>query len=509
LGNANVGIPLVSFCALCTYQKEFLQGVPFFCFTGRFFSFSCLVKHKITQEERMEKNSRTNVPKSQSGSYRTQRESALQGIITPQMKIVAEKEKQSAESVRERVAAGSVVIPANRRHTNLDPEGVGQGLRTKINVNLGVSGDAHDYQRELQKTELALKYGAESIMDLSNYGATQTFRTQLIEKSTAMIGTVPVYDAIGYFEKELYDITADDFLQVVRAHAEAGVDFMTIHAGITKKAISSFRQQKRRMNIVSRGGSLLFAWMEMTGSENPFYEKYDELLDICREYDVTVSLGDALRPGCLADASDAGQFSELIELGILTQRAWEKGVQVIVEGPGHMAINEIAANVILEKKLCHNAPFYVLGPLVTDRAPGYDHITSAIGGAIAAAAGADFLCYVTPAEHLRLPDEQDVKDGIIAAKIAAHAADIAKGLPGSRTEDDAMAAARRKMNWNEIFRHAIDSEKAHAYFESTPPADRHTCSMCGKMCAVRTTNLILEGKKVELASATVSTKVKK
>lgn len=313
-----------------------------------------------------------------------------------------------------------------------------------------------------------------------------------------MIGTVPMYDAIGYLEKDLLEITAQDFLKVIEAHAKEGVDFMTIHAGINRRAVEAFKRTKRRMNIVSRGGSLLFAWMEMTGNENPFYEYYDEVLEILRKYDVTISLGDALRPGCIDDSSDAGQLCELIELGYLTTRAWEKDVQVMVEGPGHMAMNEIEANMKMQKRLCHNAPFYVLGPLVTDIAPGYDHITSAIGGAIAAASGADFLCYVTPAEHLRLPDLDDVKEGIIASKIAAHAADIAKGVKGARDADNRMADARHKVEWEEMFDIAIDEEKARRYYESTPPSDRHTCSMCGKMCAVRTTNMILEGKKVEL-----------
>ena len=309
-----------------------------------------------------------------------------------------------------------------------------------------------------------------------------------------------MYDAIGYLDKDLLEISAQDFLKVVRAHAEEGVDFMTIHAGINKRAVEAFRRDGRKMNIVSRGGSLLFAWMAMTGNENPFFEYYDEVLGILREYDVTISLGDALRPGCIDDSTDAGQISELIELGNLTKRAWEKDVQVMVEGPGHMAMDEIAANMKLQKRLCHNAPFYVLGPLVTDIAPGYDHITSAIGGAIAAASGADFLCYVTPAEHLRLPDLSDVKEGIVASKIAAHAADIAKGIKGARDADNQMAEARHVMDWDRMFEIAIDGEKAREYFESTPPADRHTCSMCGKMCAVRTTNMILEGKEVKFCS---------
>lgn len=427
-------------------------------------------------------------------------EAAKKGIVTPEMETVAKKENMDVKELMELVAAGQVAIPANVNHTALSAEGIGKGLKTKINVNLGISGDAKNYDIEMQKVDMAIKFGAEAIMDLSNYGKTNTFRKELIAKSPAMIGTVPMYDAIGYLDKDLLEISAQDFLKVVRAHAEEGVDFMTIHAGINRRAVEAFRREGRKMNIVSRGGSLLFAWMMMTGNENPFFEYYDEVLEILREYDVTISLGDALRPGCLADASDAAQISELIELGNLTKRAWEKDVQVMVEGPGHMAMNEIAANMIMEKKICHGAPFYVLGPLVTDIAPGYDHITSAIGGAIAAANGADFLCYVTPAEHLRLPDVDDVKEGIIASKIAAHAADIAKGIKGARDIDDKMAAARHKMDWDEMFDIAVDGEKARRFFEQTPPADRHTCSMCGKMCAVRTTNMILEGKEVKFCS---------
>lgn len=433
-------------------------------------------------------------------NYSTQMEAAKKGIITEQMKIVAEKEYTDPEIIRERVARGSVCIPANIFHKSLSPEGIGEGLKTKINVNLGISGDCIDYTAEMEKVQMALDFGCEAIMDLSNYGKTSTFRKELVERSTAMIGTVPMYDAIGYLEKDLLDITAKDFLKVVEAHAKEGVDFMTIHAGINKRAVSLFKETKRLTNIVSRGGSLLFAWMEMTGNENPFYEYYDEVLDILHKYDVTISLGDALRPGSTNDSSDAGQLSELIELGILTERAWAKNVQVMVEGPGHMAINEIAANMAIQKRICHNAPFYVLGPLVTDIAPGYDHITSAIGGAIAAANGADFLCYVTPAEHLRLPDVNDVKEGIIASKIAAHAADIANNLPHARDIDNKMSEARKRIDWDDMFKYAIDPEKAKKYFESTPPADRHTCSMCGKMCAMRTTNMILEGKKVEFCS---------
>lgn len=432
-------------------------------------------------------------------NYKTQMEAAKKGIVTEQMKIVAEKENMDINRLMKYVAEGKIAIPANINHKSLSPEGIGKGLKTKINVNLGVSGDCPDYKEEFEKVKTAIELGAESIMDLSNYGKTNKFRQELIDYSPAMIGTVPMYDAVGYLEKELEEITADDFLEVVEYHAQQGVDFMTIHAGINRKAIEGFKASKRVTNIVSRGGSLLFAWMEMTGNENPFYEHYDRLLDILYRYDVTISLGDALRPGSIHDSTDAAQISELIELGILTKRAWEKNVQVMIEGPGHMALNEIAANMILQKRLCHEAPFYVLGPLVTDIAPGYDHITSAIGGAVAASAGADFLCYVTPAEHLRLPDLQDVRDGIIACKIAAHAGDIAKGLEGARDIDNKMSDARRRIDWEEMFSYALDPKKARAYFESKPPTERDSCTMCGKMCAMRTTNRILSGEKIKLA----------
>ena len=433
-------------------------------------------------------------------NYATQMDAAKRGIVTPEIETVARKENRPVEFIMERVAKGTIAIPANINHKSLSAEAVGDGTRVKINVNLGISGDCKDYEMELRKVRMAIDMGAESIMDLSNYGKTNTFRKQLIDMSPAMIGTVPMYDAIGYLEKDLLEITAKDFLRVVESHAQEGVDFMTIHAGINRRAVEAFMREGRKMNIVSRGGSLLFAWMQMTGNENPFFEYYDDVLDILRRYDVTISLGDALRPGCIDDASDAGQISELIELGNLAKRAWDKDVQVMIEGPGHMAMNEIAANMQMEKRICHGAPFYVLGPLVTDIAPGYDHITSAIGGAIAAQAGANFLCYVTPAEHLRLPDENDVREGIVASKIAAHAADIALGLPGARDRDNAMAEARHKLDWPAQFALALDPEKAQRFYEQVPPTERHTCSMCGKMCAVRTTNMILEGKKVEFCS---------
>lgn len=428
----------------------------------------------------------------------TQIDAARQGIITDAMKRVAEKERKTPEEIRARVAAGTIAIPANINHKNLDPEGVGTGLRTKVNVNLGISGDLIDPEVELEKVRVALELGAEGIMDLSNHGKTQEFRKQLLEMAPVMIGTVPMYDAIGYLEKALISITPQDFLDVVRRHAEDGVDFVTIHAGMNRRVIESFKETGRLMNIVSRGGSLIFAWMEVTGNENPFYEYYDDVLEILHEYDVTISIGDAMRPGCGYDATDAGQIAELIEIGKLTKRAWDAGVQVMVEGPGHMAIDEIAANMKLQKRLCHDAPFYVLGPLVTDIAPGYDHITAAIGGAVAASSGADFLCYVTPAEHLRLPDVNDVREGLVATKIAAHAADIAKGIPGARDRDNRMSDARRRFDWEEMFALALDPVKPREYFESAPPTNEESCTMCGKMCAVRTVNTIMDGLVIDL-----------
>ena len=428
----------------------------------------------------------------------TQIDAACAGICTPEMKAVAVKEYKTPEEIRDAVAAGRIAIPANINHTTLDPEGVGEGLRTKVNVNLGISGDLMDEEMELEKARVAIELGAEGIMDLSNHGKTREFRRKLLAMSPAMIGTVPMYDAIGYLEKPLIGITAQDFLDVIRAHAEDGVDFVTVHAGMNRRVIESFKETGRLMNIVSRGGSLIFAWMEATGNENPFYEHYDEVLEILHEYDVTISIGDAMRPGCTYDASDAGQIAELIEIGKLTKRAWDAGVQVMVEGPGHMALDEIAANMKMEKRLCHNAPFYVLGPLVTDIAPGYDHITAAIGGAVAASSGADFLCYVTPAEHLRLPDANDVREGLVATKIAAHAADIAKGIPHARDVDNRMSDARRRVDWEEMFSLAIDPVKPRKYFESAPPSNEGTCTMCGKMCAVRTVNTIMDGLVIDL-----------
>lgn len=431
-------------------------------------------------------------------NYTTQMDAAKKGIITDQMRIVAQKEKMAAETLRELVAAGKVVIPANKNHINLSPEGVGQGLRTKVNVNLGVSNDCHDIQLEMEKAQAAIKLKAEAIMDLSCFGKTQDFRRQLIDFSPAMIGTVPMYDAVGMLDKDLKDITVEEFFAVVERHAQDGVDFMTIHCGMNQATAERIKRNKRLTNIVSRGGSLLFAWMELNHQENPFYEYYDRLLDICVKYDVTISLGDACRPGSLNDSTDPAQIEELITLGELTKRAWSKNVQVMIEGPGHMALNEIAANMLLEKKLCYGAPFYVLGPLVTDVAPGYDHITSAIGGAIAAASGADFLCFVTPAEHLRLPDLNDMKEGLIATRIAAHAADIAKGIPGARDWDNAMSKARADVNFPRMIELAIDPEKAGKYRASSKPECEDTCTMCGKMCPMKNIKKILNGEDLSI-----------
>ncbi|PRR80987.1 phosphomethylpyrimidine synthase ThiC [Clostridium vincentii] len=431
-------------------------------------------------------------------NYTTQMDAAKQGIITKEMEIVAKKEDKLPEEIRALVADGKVAIPANINHKSLSPEGVGQGLKTKINVNLGISKDCPECDKELDKVRVALEMKAEAIMDLSNYGKTEGMRRRIVEMSTAMLGTVPIYDAVGFYDKELKDITAEEFLAVVEKHGQDGVDFITIHAGLNREAVESVKRNRRLTHIVSRGGSLLFAWMELNHKENPFFEHYDELLDICAKYDMTISLGDALRPGSINDSTDANQIRELITLGELTKRAWEKNVQIIIEGPGHMSLDEIKANMILQKKLCYGAPFYVLGPLVTDIAPGYDHITAAIGGAIAATYGADFLCYVTPAEHLRLPTLDDMKEGIIATKIAAHAADIAKGIKGARDWDNKMSQARADLDWKAMFDLSIDPEKAIRYRAESKPHDDESCTMCGKMCSMRTMKKILNGEDLNM-----------
>lgn len=430
--------------------------------------------------------------------YSTQMDAARKGIITPELTKVAEKEHMREDELLPLVAEGKVVIPANKLHTCLNPEGIGSMLRTKINVNLGISRDCKDYDIEMKKVMEAVNLGAHAIMDLSSHGNTEPFRKKLIAECPVMVGTVPIYDSVIHYQRDLATLTAKDFIDVVRLHAENGVDFVTLHCGITRKTIDQIKKHKRKMNIVSRGGSLVFAWMTMTGEENPFYEYYDEILDICAEYDVTVSLGDACRPGCLADATDVCQIEELVRLGELTKRAWEKNVQVMVEGPGHVPMDQIAANMKVQQTICMGAPFYVLGPLVTDIAPGYDHITAAIGGAIAAQAGAAFLCYVTPAEHLALPNVDDVKQGIIASKIAAHAADIAKGVRGARDIDDKMADARRVLDWDKQWECALDPETAKAIRAARSPEHEDTCSMCGKFCAVRSMNKALAGEYIDI-----------
>ncbi len=430
--------------------------------------------------------------------YTTQMDAARKHIITEEMKQVAAYENMDVEKLMDLVAKGQVAIPANKNHKCLKPYGIGNELKTKVNVNLGTSRDCMDLDIELAKVMEAVKMGAESIMDLSSFGDTKVFRRKLTKECPAIIGTVPIYDAVVYYNKALKKITSDEWIDIVRMHAQDGVDFMTIHCGINKATAQRFKQAKRQTNIVSRGGSIIFAWMELTGNENPFYERYDEILDICQEYDVTLSLGDACRPGSIKDAGDIPQIEELVTLGELTQRAWQKNVQVIIEGPGHMPLNQIKANMEIQQTICKGAPFYVLGPIVTDVAPGYDHITAAIGGAIAATYGASFLCYVTPAEHLRLPTLEDVKEGIMAVKIAAHAADIAKGISKAADWDHQMSQARRELDWDQQFDLALDSEKARRYRKESKPEKEDTCTMCGKMCAVRNINKILRGEDVDI-----------
>ena len=432
--------------------------------------------------------------------YTTQLEAARQGCITHEMKIVAKQEGLDVEVLRELIALGQIVIPCNKLHTSIAPQGIGKRLRTKINVNLGTSKDVTDYDSEIEKVQRAIALGAEAIMDLSTHGDTRIFRRKLIEISPVMIGTVPIYDSVIHHKKDLGHLTAQDFLDTIRLHAEDGVDFITIHSGITRKTIDQIKHHKRKLNIVSRGGSLVFAWMSMTGQENPFYEYFDEILVICKEYDVTISLGDACRPGCLADATDVCQIEELVRLGELAKRAKEFGVQAMIEGPGHVPLNQVQANMELQDSICSGAPFYVLGPLVTDIAPGYDHITAAIGGAVAGMHGASFLCYVTPAEHLALPNADDVKQGIIAFKIAAHAADIARGIPNARDIDDRMAEARQKLDWEAQYACALDPDTARAIRDSRAPEHDHsdTCSMCGKFCAVRSMNKALNSEYIDI-----------
>lgn len=428
----------------------------------------------------------------------TQMQLARQGIITDAMRTVAQQEGVSEEFIRAGVAEGTIAICANKNHKNLIPRGVGQGLKVKVNANIGTSSSFPDIEPELVKLKAAVDAGADAVMDLSTGNNITASRRAIIENSTVMVGTVPMYQATVETIKKrgaVVEMTKKDLFDVIRMQAADGADFMTLHCGITKSVLKALTEEGRIMDVVSRGGSFITGWMLHNDKENPLYEYYDEILDICAEYDVTISLGDGLRPGCLADATDRAQIQELLNLGELTQRAWDKGVQVMVEGPGHMPYNQIAANMQLQKRICHGAPFYVLGPLVTDVAPGYDHITSAIGGTLAAVSGADFLCYVTPAEHLGLPDLNDVREGVIAARIAAHAADLAKGNKQAWAWDNAMAKARKELDWPEQLRLALDPVKATEYRNKKNKSDDEACSMCGDYCAVKIVGQYLEEHK--------------
>lgn len=428
----------------------------------------------------------------------TQMQLARQGIITDAMRTVAQQEGVSEEFIRAGVAEGTIAICANKNHKNLIPRGVGQGLKVKVNANIGTSSSFPDIEPELVKLKAAVDAGADAVMDLSTGNNITASRRAIIENSTVMVGTVPMYQATVETIKKrgaVVEMTKEDLFDVIRMQAADGADFMTLHCGITKSVLKALTEEGRIMDVVSRGGSFITGWMLHNDKENPLYEYYDEILDICAEYDVTISLGDGLRPGCLADATDRAQIQELLNLGELTQRAWDKGVQVMVEGPGHMPYNQIAANMQLQKRICHGAPFYVLGPLVTDVAPGYDHITSAIGGTLAAVSGADFLCYVTPAEHLGLPDLNDVREGVIAARIAAHAADLAKGNKQAWAWDNAMAKARKELDWPEQLRLALDPVKATEYRNKKNKSDDEACSMCGDYCAVKIVGQYLEKHK--------------
>ncbi|HEY50623.1 MAG TPA: phosphomethylpyrimidine synthase ThiC [Dehalococcoidia bacterium] len=416
----------------------------------------------------------------------TQLESARKGVVTPEMKAVAEAEGLDAEFIREGIAGGRIVVPANINHGKLIPCGIGQGLKTKVNANIGTSSDFGDMNTELDKLRVAIDAGADTVMDLSTGGDITAIRRAIIAASTAGIGTVPIYQAgIEAIERHgaIVKMTADDLFAVIEEHAKDGVDFATVHCGVTQAAIDRLKNQGRVADVVSRGGAFLIGWIIYNEQENPLYEQYDRLLDIAREYDVTLSLGDGLRPGSLADATDRAQVEELLTLGELVERAWEAGVQVMVEGPGHLPLDHIETNIKLQKTVCRGAPFYVLGPLVTDIGAGYDHITGAIGGAIAAAAGTDFLCYVTPSEHLSLPDYEDVRQGVIASRIAAHAGDIVKGVKGAKEWDRKMSVARKRFDWEEQAKLSLNPERSQKVHRQHATAGA-ACSMCGKYCAM-------------------------
>lgn len=418
----------------------------------------------------------------------TQLEAARKGVITEEMKISAQDEGVSPEFIRKGIEDGFIVVTRNVRHTGITPLAIGKGLKTKVNANIGTSIDRVDIDLELEKVRVSIAAGADTIMDLSTGGDIRKIRQEIIRMSTLAVGTVPIYQAAAkmmHEKKAIVEMTADDMFQAIEENGEDGVDFITVHCGVTKRSVSCIEEQGRLLGIVSRGGSILRNWMSFNDRENPLYEDYDQLLEIAKRYDMVLSLGDGLRPGCLADATDRGQVQELILLGELTKRARDKDVQVMIEGPGHVPINEIVANIQLQKSLCNGAPFYVLGPLPTDIAPGYDHITSAIGGAIAGAAGADFLCYVTPSEHLRLPTLEDVREGIIASRIAAHIADIAKNIPGAFEKDIMMAKYRKAFDWQGQTNISIDPEKTGKFLEKSQSAQEEGCTMCGEFCAIR------------------------
>lgn len=418
----------------------------------------------------------------------TQLESALKGIITPEMEIVAKKENRDKEYIRDEVAKGRIVIPKNINH-DFSALGIGYGLKTKVNSNIGTSEKHCVIEEELEKLKTSVKYGADSIMDLSTGGDLTAILKLMVNSSPLMVGTVPIYNVMSKLlaeGKAFYDMTADLLFEEIENHAKIGVDFITVHCGITKQSIATYETSDRLLGIVSRGGSLIKQWMKNHKSENPLYAEYDRLLEICAKYDVTLSLGDGMRPGSQYDASDRGQFAELLVLGQLVDRARKRGVQVMVEGPGHIPLDQVEMNVKIMKSICKEAPFYVLGPLVTDIASGYDHITGAIGGALAAGAGVDFLCYVTPAEHLCLPTADDVKQGIIATKIAAHAGDIVKKIPGAIEKDHKVSKARREFDWNTIYANSLDPELAKERKDNSESKDDDYCTMCGKLCAVRT-----------------------
>ncbi len=416
----------------------------------------------------------------------TQLEIAQRGDISPEMEKVALVEGLDVEVIRQRIAKGTVVIPANVNHKGLIPCGVGEGLSTKVNANIGTSSDYGDVNTELAKLKVALDAGADTVMDLSTGGDIPAIRRAIINASNRDIGTVPIYQAgVRAIQEQgaIVKMNVDDIFGAIEENARDGVDFITVHCGVTQSAINTLKQQGRVMDVVSRGGAFMVGWMLHNERENPLYEHYDHLLEIAREYDVTLSLGDGMRPGCLADATDRAQIEELLTLGELVERAWKAGVQVMVEGPGHIPLNQIETNVRLQKSICKGAPFYVLGPLVTDIAAGYDHITSAIGGAMAAMYGADFLCYVTPSEHLAIPDVDDVREGVMAARIAAHAADIVKGIPGAAERDKQMAAARKKLDWDKQANFALDPEKVRKVHQQRATSGS-ACSMCGQYCAM-------------------------